>query len=172
MRVTVLFFLTVITFLIEPLLMEIIPYLGTAAPEFGIITIIYLAHSVKGSPARGAGVSLLLGYLMDLYSGAPVGMHAFVYVSLYFVLRLLSTKIYGHTIMVQALMGGIFSGLVGFIIIAIDKWLNPIPHSWDLLRVVPRQMIVTALFAPPWFWVLWRIDRAFFYEASPEGVFR
>ncbi len=172
MRVFVLFIFTVAFFLLEPLLMEIIPFLGTAAPEFGIITLLYLAHGVKGSPARGAFTSLMLGYLMDLFCGAPVGMHAFVYVALYFVVRLLSNKIYGHTILVQALMGGIFSGLAGFFIIALDKWLNPVSHSWEMLRIVPRQMAVTAIFSPIWFWLLWRIDRAMSYEASPEGVFR
>ena len=172
MRVFTLFAVTVVAFLIEPLIIEIVPFLGTSAPEFGIITIIYLAHGVKGSPARGAGYSLMLGYLMDLYSGAPVGMHAFVYVLLYFMLRLLSTKIYGHTVIAQAIMGGIFSALVGLVIISMDKWLNPVPHSWVFLRIIPRQMLVTAVFSPLWFWILWKLDRLFFYEASPEGVFK
>ncbi len=172
MRVFSLFSLTMFTFLVEPLLMEIIPFLGTVVPEFGVITVIYLAHGVKGSPSRGAAASLGLGYLMDLYSGAPVGMHSFIYVSLYFSLRLISMKFYGHTLLMQALMGGIYSGVVGFLLIAIDQWLNPIPHGWDLLRMLPRQVLVTALFSPPYFWLLWKVDRLFFYEASPEGVFK
>jgi rod shape-determining protein MreD len=172
MRVFILFLVTVVTFLIEPLLLEILPLLGTAVPEFGVITIIYLAHGVKGSPSRGASAAIGLGYLMDLYSGAPVGMFAFAYVLLYFVMRLTSMKIYGSSIWVQALLGAIFSSIVAFFIIAIDMWLNPIPHSWILLESIPRQALITGLFSPLYFYLLWKIDRLFFYQASPEGVFK
>ncbi|MBN2723076.1 MAG: rod shape-determining protein MreD [Deltaproteobacteria bacterium] len=172
-RTTILFIFTVMTILlVEPLLLAVVPFLGTAAPEFGLLGVIYFAHGVKGSPSRGAFASLGTGYLMDLLTGAPVGMFCFTYVAMYFSIRLISFKIYGRSIITQSLMGGIFSAITGLFLVSIDKWLNPLPHTWALLNQIPRQSFVTALFSPVYFYVLWLIDRRLTYEAPHEGVFR
>ncbi|MDA3862287.1 MAG: rod shape-determining protein MreD [Deltaproteobacteria bacterium] len=171
-RVLAIFLLAVFTLLIEPLLLEIIPFLGTTSPEFALITILYIAHGVKGSLARGAAASLGLGYLMDLYTGAPIGMHAFVFVLLYFLARLISAKIYGISLITQALFGAVFSVLCGLIIISLEKWLNPVHHSWVLLEYIPKQALVTGLFSPVYFYIIWKLDRLVSYETSPEGVFK
>lgn len=172
-RIAILFGVTIFVILVvQPFLLAVVPVFGTAAPEFGLLGVIYFAHGVKGSPSRGAGASFATGYLMDLLTGAPVGIHCLIYVVMYFFIRLISFKIYGRSIITQAIMGAIISAFAGFLIISFEQWLNPLKHSWVLLRQIPRQAFITALFSPVYFFILWKIDRALTFEAPHDGVFR
>jgi rod shape-determining protein MreD len=171
-RVLAIFIFVIFILLVEPLLLAILTILGTTAPEFGLLGILYIAHGIKGSPSKGAAASMGIGYAMDLYSGAPIGMYSFVYVVTYFSARIVSWRIYGRSYISQAILGGIFSLFSGFLIVSIDKWLSPVKHTWILLNIIPKQALVTAIFAAPFFYVLWRIDRMVSYEAPPDGVFK
>ncbi len=171
-RVTVLFWFTFATLLIQPVLLFAVPFFSFTIPELGLIAVVYCSHGIRGNLSRGAAACLGIGYLTDLFSGAPVGMHALVYVIVYFLVRTLSGRIYGRAIWAQMLLGALASGFCGLVIIALEQWLNPVEHSWVLLNRVPRQMLVTGLFAPAYFYLLWRMDRLASYEVSTEGIFR
>ncbi len=171
-RATALFLFTFGVLLVEPLLFFAIPFLGFHVPELGLIAVVYAAHGIRGSLARGAAASLGIGYLVDLFSGAPVGMHALVYVLVYYLVRLVFGRIYGRALWLQALMGAAASGASGLLVISIGQWLDPVELSWDMLRQLPLQMLLTAVFSPPFFYVLWRFDRLVSYEVSEEGIFK
>jgi rod shape-determining protein MreD len=171
-RYTALFLFTFGVLLLEPLLLFAVPLFSFSVPELGLIAVIYCAHGVRGSLSNGAAVALGIGYLTDLYSGAPVGMHALVYVLVYFLVRATFGRILGRALWLQVLFGALPSGVAGLLVISIEQWLNPVAHSWAMLGRLPWQMLVTGLFAPPFFWVLWRVDRMASYEVSSEGVFK
>jgi len=171
-RVTALFLFTFGTLLLEPLLLFAVPFFSFTVPELGLIAVVYCAHGIRGSLSRGAAAALGIGYLNDLFSGAPVGMHALVYVLVYFLARAAFGRILGRALWLQVLLGAIASGAAGLLIISIEQWLNPVEHSWALVGRVPFQMLVTGLFAPAYFYLLWRVDRMASYEVSAEGIFK
>jgi len=171
-RVTALFLFTFGTLLLEPVLLFAVPFFTFNVPELGLIAVVYCAHGIRGSLSRGAAAALGIGYVTDLFSGAPVGMHALVFVLVYFLVRATFGRIYGRALWLQALLGAFASGAAGVLVISIDQWLNPVEHSWAMLSHLPMQSLVTGLFAPAYFYVLWRVDRMASYEVSVEGIFK
>lgn len=62
------------------------------SPNLILPFILYLAAIDFGS-ARGASISFVLGYLCDIFSGAPSGVHMFVIPATYLIFRTVYAKV-------------------------------------------------------------------------------
>ncbi len=134
-------------------------------PDFALIVVLYTASRVKGSWAAGGTVAVLLGYLADLFSGAPKGLYGLTLGLAYYGVRLLGTRLSFHGKLAQALS----TGLVGLVTAVAQSGLaaaaGPYPF-WGSIQTALTTVAVTALFAPLGFSLLERLDR----KMAPEIV--
>ena len=64
--------------ILQSTVLELAP-VHMAAPSFGLLIVLHLGLSPKWTISSAAVVAFVTGYLFDLVSGAPQGVHAFVY---------------------------------------------------------------------------------------------
>ena len=124
-------------------------------PDLILVLVVYLAfHRYAG---EGAILSFLLGYFVELHSGAPTGLMMTVYVWIFIVAKLVGlgfflTRIWG-TFLVVALM----SLLEIIFIWGLSYLVLPIaPDFWNLLLIwIPSlglQLLATPLFFRGFSW--------------------
>ena len=76
--------------LLQSTVMEFAP-VHLVTPTLGLLTVLYIGLSpLKWAPGAAALVGLSLGYLFDLVSGAPRGVHAFVFLVMALFARVLA----------------------------------------------------------------------------------
>src|SRR4029078_8350586 len=64
-----------------------------AAPSLGLLVVMHVGLSNKWSISSAALVAFPLGCLLDLVSGAPQGVHAFVFVLMSLFARALAARV-------------------------------------------------------------------------------
>jgi rod shape-determining protein MreD len=98
--------------------------------------------------ALGAGVAFLLGYVVDVVFGAPIGLHAFTSVATVALARIAGLRIVTQGGWARALLAGAFAAfasVVGLILLAIFG--RPYVPRAMLRQVIPHA-IATALVSP------------------------
>ena len=85
---TVAFFLLIL----QSTVLELAP-VRMAAPSLGLLVVLHVGLSPKWSISSAALVSFATGYLLDLVSGAPQGVHSFVFVLMVLFARALSVRV-------------------------------------------------------------------------------
>jgi rod shape-determining protein MreD len=133
----------------------------SVAPEIALLVILYVGFYGRGSATANAGLALTIGYLTDLFSGAPRGLHA-----LSFSLVVLAARGASHRLTVastwQVLVVTLATALGhGALIVALTSSLysDPGDGAAGELWLVPLTAAVTCLFAPPVFLLFRRVDR-------------
>ncbi len=137
-------------------LMTIVPF--HLVPQVTLLMVLYLGLGGRGAASGFLGVALLLGYLTDLFSGAPRGLHALSLGLTMAFARAVSSRLLvatrwqvvvvtwlaaiGHGVLLIALASPLYDGEIG-----------------RALLHVPLDTIVTAACAPFVFRLLTRIDR-------------
>ncbi|MGE5185385.1 MAG: rod shape-determining protein MreD [Acidobacteriota bacterium] len=127
-----------------------------AVPDLGALTAAYLGLTVRRSLAPAVGGSIVLGYLIDLISGAPPGLCALVLALTGLVARAVQQRIYVR----GALMTIAFSGFVALVAQAVAFVVRAIyrmPRAamWIELRHAALVAIATAIVGS----FVWRIFR-------------
>jgi len=140
-------------------------------PDLVLLVVLYLAVAVKGSPSAGLACAVGLGYLADLFSGAPRGLYSLTLGICYFVVRGLSARLYLRGKLSQMLVSGIVSLATSTLLVGLEVALNP-HATWAMLSPAPKTALATALVSPVVLWLLWTLDRKMAPEVSFEGVFR
>lgn len=134
-------------------------------PDFALIVVLYTASRVKGSWAAGGAVAVFVGYLADLFSGAPKGLYGLTLGLAYFGVRLLGTRMSFRGKLSQVLS----TALVGLVACpaqaALAAAAGPYPF-WGSIQSALATVVVTALVAPLGFSLLERLDR----RMAPEIV--
>src|SRR4029078_8643549 len=87
--------------ILQSTVLELAP-VHMAAPSFGLLIVLHLGLSPNWTISSAAVVAFLTGYLFDLVSGAPQGVHAFVYVLMVLFARALTTRVVVHGIVLPA----------------------------------------------------------------------
>jgi hypothetical protein len=122
-----------------------------------------------GRPAAMAAFGLGLGYLADLIGGAPRGLHALGLCLLVLVLRSAATQLLvrgaGFVMAVAALTAVLFGLLLGLL----RAWAEP-EFAFAGLRPVVGQAAMTALCAPPLFYLLQRVDARLWRDGRAQGL--
>lgn len=140
-------------------------------PDLALLVILYLALAVKGSPSAGAACAVGLGYLSDLFSGAPRGLYSLTFVLCYFVVRGLSARLYLRGKLSQMLASFIASLATSVLLVGLEVVLSR-HATWAMIHPALGSALVTGLVAPFMFWLLWSIDKKLAPEITYEGVFR
>jgi rod shape-determining protein MreD len=143
--------------LLQASLASLLPW-HAVAPEVALLCILYIGFYGGATPTANAGLALTIGYLTDLSSGAPRGLHA-----LTFGLVILAARGASHRLMVastwQVLVVTLATALGhGALIVALTSSLYGDGAS-HALWLVPLTACATCIAAPLVFLLFRRIDR-------------
>jgi rod shape-determining protein MreD len=118
------------------------------SPNLLLAFILYLGAIDFGS-ARGAAISFVLGYLLDITSGSPPGVYTFVIPATYLVVRAVYARMMFSGIIFQVLLTFLSSIVLGLLVVGIRALLE---RSVFILGVVPPMIfgssLTTSLLAP------------------------
>jgi rod shape-determining protein MreD len=101
------------------------------------------------SIARGAALAFLLGYLLDLFAAAPVGLFTFITVATFIVSRAAGVRLAAQTLITKIALAFVFGLVEGILIVVLTAIFGQDaarPRSLALL--VAPHAISTAIFAP------------------------
>lgn len=122
------------------------------------------------SIARGAALSFTLGYLLDVFAAAPVGLFTSISVATFFVSRLAGVRLSAQTLLTKVALAFVFALFQGILVVVLTAILGNDPaRARSLASVVPPDAIATALLAPLVFRVAERIHVATAGNAPAEG---
>ena len=113
------------------------------------------------SIARGAALAFLLGYLLDLFAAAPVGLFTFITVATFIVSRAAGVRLAAQTLITKIALAFVFGLVEGILIVVLTAIFGQDaarPRSLALL--VAPHAISTALFAPFVFSLAERVHQA------------
>jgi rod shape-determining protein MreD len=123
------------------------------------------------SIARGAALAFLLGYLLDLFAGAPVGLFTFITVATFVVARAAGVRLAAQTFLTKvalAFVFGLVEGVLVVILTAIFGGDAARPRTLALL--VAPHAVSTAIIAPLVFSLAERVHQATIMVPRPgEG---
>jgi rod shape-determining protein MreD len=133
-----------------------------AIPAIGALTGAYLGHTTRPHRAPVAGGVLVLGYLMDVISGTPVGLSCLVIGATSFIARSTQQRIFvrgtAMTIGFCAFIA-VFAGLSKIVISALFGIARPaLALELQQLALIT---ISTAIVGPPVWKLYRRIDAAY-----------
>lgn len=127
-------------------------------PDLMILLVVFLG--IFFPPLSGAFLVLFCGLLYDTFSSGPLGLFAFVYLSIFFFLKVLAkVLILGETLIFRIILVGVLmvfqSLLLMFLPLVLGiapRFLRP-PPIWIL-----PQMLITCAAIWPFFHLLRRVD--------------
>ena len=101
------------------------------------------------SIARGAALSFTLGYLLDVFAGAPVGLFTFITVATFVVARAAGVRLAAQTLITKFGLAFVFALVQGVLIIVLTAIFGNDPaRPRALVILVLPHALSTALFAP------------------------
>ncbi|CAN92569.1 hypothetical protein WME95_13530 [Sorangium sp. So ce327] len=113
------------------------------------------------SIARGAALAFLLGYLLDLFTGAPVGLFTFITVATFVVSRAAGVRLAAQTLLTKIALAFVFGLVEGVLIVILTAIFGgDAARTRALARLVAPHAISTALFAPFVFRLAERVHQA------------
>jgi len=114
---------------------------GHFKPNFLLILTVYVA--LYRSIPEGGALCLVAGYLFDLFSGAPQGLYMFVFILVFFSIKVLSQAFYIHSRHLEILC--IFLGSIIFFVL-IPPLLSIFTDSLiDTYSFLVRMIVVCCL---------------------------
>jgi len=135
---------------------RLLPWVAVAVPDLGALTAAYLGLTARRTVAPAVLGSIILGYLVDLISGAPPGMVALVLGLTSVIARAVQQRIYvrGATMTIAF---SVFVSLIASVVAIVVRGLYHVPsaHLSLELRHVALSALATGIVGP----VVWRIFR-------------
>jgi rod shape-determining protein MreD len=135
---------------------RLLPWVHDAVPDLGALTAAYLGLTARRNIAPAVGGSIVLGYLVDLISGAPPGLIALVLALTCVIARAVQQRIYvrGATMTIAF---SVFVSVIASIVAIVIRALYHVPSAALSLelRHVAFAAIATGVVGP----VVWRIFR-------------
>jgi rod shape-determining protein MreD len=145
-----------------------IPIVGTT-PNLVMPLVVFLGVH-EHSMVRGATLSFILGYLLDLLSGAPIGFFTFVHVSCWWMARVAGVRLTAQTWLTRASLGLIFSiveAAIGLVLLAVFG--NDTRRPVEITEIVIPHALSTAFAAPLIFALAQRMHQASLQTGTAEG---
>jgi rod shape-determining protein MreD len=134
-----------------------------AVPAVGALTAAYLGHTSRPFRAPATAGAVVLGYLIDVISGTPIGLTALVLAITTAVARTAQQRIFVRgTAMTIGFSGfiAVVTSLIAIVVSAIAGLPRPTAFGTELGHIV--LVAVTTALAGPLVWKLFRrIDAAF-----------
>jgi rod shape-determining protein MreD len=127
-----------------------------AIPDLGALTAAYLGLTARRTVAPAVGGSIVLGYLVDLISGAPPGLMALVLGLTSLIARAVQQRIYVRGAMMTIAFSA-FVALVAAVLAILVRALYHVPSATLALelRHVALAVVATGVIGP----IVWRIFR-------------
>lgn len=155
---------------------RLLPWVGDAIPDLGALTAAYLGLTARRQVSPAIGGAIVLGYLIDLISGAPPGLIALVLALTTLVARAVQQRILVRGAAISIAFSA-FVALVAGVLALIVRALYRMPSARFSveLRHVVTVMLATAVLGPLVWRMFRRIDAAFARthrerEAALEGL--
>ena len=123
------------------------------------------------SMARGAALAFTLGYLLDIFAAAPVGLFTFITVATFIVSRAAGVRLAAQTWLTKIALALVFGLVQGVLIVILTAIFGNDPaRPRALALLVAPHAIATAIFAPFIFSIAERIHAATIVVPRPgEG---
>lgn len=138
-------------------------------PSLLVPLLVFVAVS-ETNLALAASVGFLLGYVLDVISGAPVGLYAFTSVATVALARLAGLRIVTQSGWARALLAGAFAGLGTLMVIVLLAIFGKgayVPRA--MFRLILPHAAATAVFAPLVFRAAARVSAIASGLVEPRG---
>lgn len=101
------------------------------------------------SMARGALLTFILGYLLDLIAGAPIGLFTFIYVSIWWMSRITGVRLTTQTWLARVSLGFIFTVVeAAIVLILLAVFGSDTRRPLEISRSVLAHAATTAFVSP------------------------
>jgi rod shape-determining protein MreD len=126
-------------------------------PCTGLLLALHVGLSEKWTPSYASLVAFCTGYLFDLVSGAPRGVHAFVFVVMCLFARALAARLAVRGVIFMAATSFVASLLAAALVVLIRSQVSQ-EGGFAGLGQAPAEALLTGLVGPPVLWLLARVD--------------
>ncbi len=128
--------------LIDPL------HVAIGTPSLLVSLVVFMGVH-EYSMARGAALSFILGYLLDVFAAAPLGLYTFICVATFVVARMAGVRLAAQTLLTKLALAFVFALLESFILVTLTAIFGSDPHrARALALLVPSHALTTAICAP------------------------
>ena len=155
---------------------RLLPWIADAIPDLGALTAAYLGLTARRQVSPAIGGAIVLGYLIDLISGAPPGLVALVLALTTLVARAVQQRILVRGAVISIAFSA-FVALVAGVLALLVRGLYRIPAAAFSIELghLAAVTLATAIFGPLVWRIFRRIDAAFARthrerDAALEGV--
>ncbi|MFO0551915.1 MAG: hypothetical protein U0271_26250 [Polyangiaceae bacterium] len=126
------------------------------------------------SLARGAALAFILGYFLDVFAAAPLGLFTFISVATFLVARVAGVRLAAQTLATKVALAFVFALFESILVVALTAIFGGDPHrARSLAILVPGHAITTAVSAPLVFRIAERVHLATIASpVPPEGTGR
>ncbi len=142
--------------LLQSMVLEFAPA-PMVAPSLGLLVVLHVGLSAKWSISSAALVGFCTGYLFDLVSGAPRGLHAFVFILMVLFARVLAARLAVRGFVLKAATSFVASLVAALLIVLVRAVVSP-EGGYGGLRQASLEALLTGFFGPPVLWLLARLD--------------
>jgi rod shape-determining protein MreD len=156
--------------ILQSTVLELAP-VRMAAPSLGLLVVMHVGLSGKWSISSASVVAFATGYLLDLVSGAPQGVHALVFVLMTLFARALAVRVAVTGIVMSAAVSFVASLLAAVMIVIVRAMVSP-EGGYGGLRLAPIEAVLTAIAGPFVLGLLRRIDGKIDQTRSRVGLAR
>jgi rod shape-determining protein MreD len=133
--------------ILQSTVLELAP-VHMAVPSCALLVVLHVGLSPsKWTISSAAIVAFVTGYLFDLVSGAPQGVHAFVFTLMALFARALTTRVAVNGIVLGAATSFVASLLSSFLIVLVRAQVAP-EGGYGGLRSAPLEAVLTAVVGP------------------------
>jgi rod shape-determining protein MreD len=157
-------------------LWRLAPWIADAVPDLGALTAAYLGMTARRQVSPAIGGAIVLGYLIDLISGAPPGLIALVLGLTTLIARAVQQRILVRGAVISVAFS-VFVALIAGVLAYLVRELYRVPAApFSVeLRHLAGVTVATAVVGPLVWRVFRRIDAAFARthrerEAALEGI--
>jgi len=141
---------------------RLLPWIADAIPDVGALTAAYLGLTARRQVSPAIGGAIVLGYLIDLISGAPPGLIALVLALTTLVARAVQQRILVRGLAISIAFSA-FVALVSGVVALVIRALYRMPSAafFVELQHVAAVTLATAVLGPLVWRMFRRIDAAF-----------
>jgi rod shape-determining protein MreD len=163
-------FVAYLLLILQSTVLELAP-VSMVTPSLGLLVVLHVGLSANWTVSSAAVVSFVTGYLFDLVSGAPQGVHAFVYVLMSLFARGLSTRVVVQGIALSAATSFVATLIASLLIVIVRAQVSP-EGGYGGLRRAPLEALLTGVVGPIVLGLLRRIDGKIESVRSRVGLAR
>lgn len=139
--------------------LAMLPLVGVT-PNLVMPLVVFLGVH-EHSMTRGAVLTFILGYLLDVLSGAPVGFFTFVHVACWWMARVAGVRLTAQTWLTRVSLGFVFSVVEAAItLILLAVFGSDTRRPVEVAAVVVPHALSTAIVAPLVFRLAQRLQQA------------